>query len=102
MFVYQIDSYGYWEKQLSRNDFTLGQFGENFTVEGLADDIESCAGEIGDPNPRSIRFDVYWAALSPAAHADQNLLFSELVVPNSMLAQMQFQNMKARSKLLIS
>lgn len=29
---------------------------------------------------------------------DQNLL----VVPNSMLAQMQFQNMKARSKLLIS
>ena len=44
VFVYQIDSYGYWEKQLSRNDFTLGQFGENFTVEGLADD-EVCIGD---------------------------------------------------------
>ncbi len=38
VFVYQIDSYRYWEKQLGRNDFTFGQFGENFTVDGLADD----------------------------------------------------------------
>jgi ferredoxin-NADP reductase/MOSC domain-containing protein YiiM len=38
VFVYQIDSYRYWEKQLGRSDFTYGQFGENFTVEGLADD----------------------------------------------------------------
>ncbi|MBW8745976.1 MAG: MOSC domain-containing protein [Acidobacteria bacterium] len=36
--VYQIDSYRYWEKALNRNDFEHGQFGENFTVEGLADD----------------------------------------------------------------
>lgn len=34
---------------------------------------------------------------------DQNLLVvPNSIVPNSMLAQMQFQNMKARSKLLIS
>ncbi|HEY1278230.1 MAG TPA: MOSC and FAD-binding oxidoreductase domain-containing protein [Acidimicrobiales bacterium] len=38
VFVYQIDSYRYWERQLGRADFTYGQFGENFTVEGLADD----------------------------------------------------------------
>ena len=38
VFVYQIDSYHYWERQLGRADFTYGQFGENFTVEGLADD----------------------------------------------------------------
>jgi MOSC domain-containing protein YiiM len=31
--VYQLDSYPYWERQLSRNDFSYGQFGENFTVE---------------------------------------------------------------------
>ena len=37
VFVYQMDSYHYWERFLSRNDFTFGQFGENFTVEGLAD-----------------------------------------------------------------
>src|SRR4051812_13265643 len=35
--VYQIDSYHYWEHELKRHDFTFGQFGENFTVEGLAD-----------------------------------------------------------------
>ena len=35
--VYQIDSYHYWEKELNRRDFTFGQFGENFTVDGLAD-----------------------------------------------------------------
>ena len=35
--VYQMDSYRYWERELKRHDFTFGQFGENFTVEGLAD-----------------------------------------------------------------
>jgi len=33
VFVYQIDSYHYWERELGREDFTYGQFGENFTVE---------------------------------------------------------------------
>ncbi|HEY0793428.1 MAG TPA: MOSC and FAD-binding oxidoreductase domain-containing protein [Chthoniobacterales bacterium] len=36
--VYQMDSYRHWEAYLSRSDFTFGQFGENFTVEGLPDD----------------------------------------------------------------
>jgi ferredoxin-NADP reductase/MOSC domain-containing protein YiiM/ferredoxin len=35
--VYQMDSYHHWEGELKRHDFTFGQFGENFTVEGLAD-----------------------------------------------------------------
>src|SRR5271169_1936966 len=43
VFVYQMDSYHYWERFLSRSDFTFGQFGENFTVEGLSDD-EVCIG----------------------------------------------------------
>ncbi|MEV4344374.1 MOSC and FAD-binding oxidoreductase domain-containing protein [Actinoplanes sp. NPDC049596] len=38
VFVYQLDSYRYWQKFLGRDDFGFGQFGENFTVEGLADD----------------------------------------------------------------
>src|SRR2546429_6227958 len=42
--VYQIDSYRYWERELGRKDFVFGQFGENFTVEGLADD-EVCIGD---------------------------------------------------------
>lgn len=44
VFVYQMGSYHYWEKQLRRNDFTYGQFGENFTVDGLGDD-EVCIGD---------------------------------------------------------
>src|SRR5215469_2770786 len=42
--VYQLDSYRYWESYLHRDDFTFGQFGENFTVEGLPDD-EVCIGD---------------------------------------------------------
>ena len=38
VFVYQIGSYRYWQRQLGRDDFVPGQFGENFTVNGLADD----------------------------------------------------------------
>ena len=38
VFVYQIESYQYWQQQLGRDDFSYGQFGENFTVTGLADD----------------------------------------------------------------
>jgi ferredoxin-NADP reductase/MOSC domain-containing protein YiiM/ferredoxin len=41
--VYQIDSYRYWERLLNRQDFQFGQFGENLTVDGLADD-EVCIG----------------------------------------------------------
>ena len=44
VFVYQMDSYHYWERFLGRNDFTFGQFGENFTIEGLPDN-EVCIGD---------------------------------------------------------
>ncbi len=44
VFVYQIESYRYWQEQLKRTDFAHGQFGENFTVEGLPDDAV-CIGD---------------------------------------------------------
>lgn len=44
VFVYQIEAYRYWERELGRDDFAWGQFGENFTVEGLPDD-EVCIGD---------------------------------------------------------
>jgi ferredoxin-NADP reductase/MOSC domain-containing protein YiiM len=48
VFVYQIESYRYWQEQLKRSDLgdetALGQFGENFTIEGLADDAV-CIGD---------------------------------------------------------
>src|SRR6201996_7971012 len=44
VFVYQLDSYRYWQDQMQRDDFSFGQFGENFTVDGLGDD-EVCIGD---------------------------------------------------------
>jgi ferredoxin-NADP reductase/MOSC domain-containing protein YiiM/ferredoxin len=42
--VYQLDSYRYWERELGRTNFSYGQFGENFTVDGLPD-VEVCIGD---------------------------------------------------------
>ena len=36
--VYSFENYTYWERELGRSDFTFGQFGENFTVEGMLDE----------------------------------------------------------------
>jgi ferredoxin-NADP reductase/MOSC domain-containing protein YiiM/ferredoxin len=44
VFVYQLGSYRYWEHELGREGFVHGQFGENFTIEGLADE-EVCIGD---------------------------------------------------------
>ena len=44
VFVYQIESYRYWQEELKRADFVNGQFGENFTIEGLQDDAV-CIGD---------------------------------------------------------
>jgi ferredoxin-NADP reductase/MOSC domain-containing protein YiiM len=44
VFVYQIESYRYWQDQLKRTDFVHGQFGENFTIEGLPD-VGACIGD---------------------------------------------------------
>jgi MOSC domain-containing protein YiiM len=37
-YVYSIENYDYWKRELGRTDFTFGQFGENFTVEGMLED----------------------------------------------------------------
>ena len=42
--VYQIQSYLHWQQFFGRDDFGCGQFGENLTVDGLADD-EVCIGD---------------------------------------------------------
>jgi ferredoxin-NADP reductase/MOSC domain-containing protein YiiM/ferredoxin len=44
VYVYQIESHRYWQEQLKRSDFVAGQFGENFTIEGLPD-AEACIGD---------------------------------------------------------
>jgi ferredoxin-NADP reductase/MOSC domain-containing protein YiiM len=44
VFVYQMESYRYWQEQLKRTNFVHGQFGENFTIEGFEDDAV-CIGD---------------------------------------------------------
>ena len=44
MMVYQLKSYRYWANYLGRSDLVPGIFGENLTVEGLAD-AEVCIGD---------------------------------------------------------
>jgi ferredoxin-NADP reductase/MOSC domain-containing protein YiiM len=44
IFVYQIESYRYWQEHLKKTNFLYGQFGENFTIEGLPDDTV-CIGD---------------------------------------------------------
>ena len=44
VFVYQIESYRYWQEQLGRSEFVYGQFAENFTIEGLPDNAV-CIGD---------------------------------------------------------
>lgn len=44
VFVYQMESYRYWQEQLKRDHFVHGQFGENFTIEGFEDDAV-CIGD---------------------------------------------------------
>lgn len=36
--AYPVEHYDYWRRELGRDDFTFGQFGEDFTVEGMLED----------------------------------------------------------------
>lgn len=51
VFVYQMDSYHFSGRFLGRNNFTFGQFGENFTVDRLSDN-EVCVGDRYRPKMR--------------------------------------------------
>jgi MOSC domain-containing protein YiiM len=44
IFVYQIESYRYLQEHLKRAGFVYGQFGENFTIDGLPDSAV-CIGD---------------------------------------------------------
>lgn len=38
VYVYSRENYDFWRRELGRDDLSYGQFGENFTVEGMLDD----------------------------------------------------------------
>lgn len=45
VYAYDIRNYTHWKKELGRDDFPFGQFGENLTTEGMAED-EVCIGDL--------------------------------------------------------
>lgn len=38
VYAYPNENYGYWQRELGRDDLVFGQFGENFTVSGTTED----------------------------------------------------------------
>ena len=70
VFVYQMDSYRYWQNQLGRNDFVYGQFGENFTVDGLSDK-EVCIGDRYRIGERLVRGHTAARHLLPVGHPSE-------------------------------
>ncbi len=45
VYAYPFEHYAFWAGELARNDFSHGQFGENFTTTGLLED-EVCIGDV--------------------------------------------------------
>ena len=45
LYCYPHENYAYWRKELQRDDFHYGQFGENLTTQGLLEN-EVCIGDI--------------------------------------------------------
>ncbi len=59
-YAYSIENYRHWRRELGRNEFAFGQFGENFTVEGMMEDgihigdvfrIGNALVEVSQPRP---------------------------------------------------
>lgn len=38
VYAYTVENYRFWVRELGRDDFPFGQFGENFTVEGMPEE----------------------------------------------------------------
>ncbi len=38
VYAYTMEHFDYWKRELGRSDFSVGQFGENFTVQGMGED----------------------------------------------------------------
>lgn len=67
VYVYDHSHYQFWSNKLERDDFTFGQFGENFTVEKLPDDhvyigdtfqIGSVVAQVSQPRTPCFKLDL--------------------------------------------
>ena len=75
VFVYQIESYRYWEERLRRRDFVHGQFGENFTIEGLPDEEVSGMAMISLLEPKLTAIVVTRSMLCGTVESSQDSVY---------------------------
>ena len=61
-YVYSVENYDHWRHELGRGDLAFGQFGENFTVEGMTEDdvhsgdvfrVGNARVEVSQPRPNA-------------------------------------------------
>ena len=45
VYAYPFEHYAFWARELGQHGFPYGQFGENFTIQGLLED-EACIGDV--------------------------------------------------------
>ena len=45
VYAYPFEHYAFWAAETGRDDFAYGQFGENFTIMGLLEDV-ACIGDV--------------------------------------------------------
>ena len=59
-YAYPVENYDHWRRELGRDDFGFGQFGENFTIEGMMEDdvhigdvfrVGNALVEVSQPRP---------------------------------------------------
>lgn len=69
-YVYPVENYEYWSRELDRDDLSFGQFGENFTVEGMTEEdvhigdvfrVGDALVEVSQPRPPCFKLGIKMA-----------------------------------------
>jgi len=96
VYTYDIQNYAHWEKELRRDDFTFGQFGENLTTEGMTEDevfigdifrIGGAVAEVSQPRNPCFKLGISMAGCSEFISALSKKGKSALATPSSASRQ---------------
>ena len=70
VYAYPVENYDYWGRELSRDDLSFGQFGENFTVDGMTEEdvhigdvfrVGDALMEVSQPRPPCFKLGIKMA-----------------------------------------
>jgi MOSC domain-containing protein YiiM len=69
-YAYPVENYDHWRRELGRDDLSFGQFGENFTIEGMTEDdihigdvfrVGDALVEVSQPRPPCFKLGIKMA-----------------------------------------